>query len=65
LQVFPISADLDDDTLDVAPLSGAQRQLIVNAARDAAGPKLALARRMELSALGGSLSAALSTSAST
>jgi hypothetical protein len=64
LDVLPLGADQSDAGIDLQPLSGAQRQGLVDAAHDATGPKLARARRLELSALGGSLSAALTTSAS-
>ena len=64
LDVLPLAADQSDAGLALEPLSGAQRQGLVDAAHDPSGPKLARARRIELSALGGSLSASLTTSAS-
>jgi hypothetical protein len=63
IELFPLRADQNDAGLDVQPLSGQNRQSIVDAAHAAEGPALAHARRVELSALGGSLSAALSSAA--
>ncbi|HXF29983.1 MAG TPA: hypothetical protein VN522_00575 [Solirubrobacterales bacterium] len=60
LALLPLAADQSDDGLDLQPLSGAQRQSILDAAHAATGPALARARRLELSALGGSLAAELS-----
>ncbi|WP_259311211.1 hypothetical protein [Capillimicrobium parvum] len=61
LLLLPLHADQDDAQLDVQPLSGQQRQSIVDAAHAAAGPALARARRVGLGPLGGTLSAALSS----
>ncbi|HEX8066068.1 MAG TPA: hypothetical protein VF520_06040 [Thermoleophilaceae bacterium] len=57
LAVVPLGADQDDEDLDVDPLNGPQRQMVV----DAATQVLPRARRLELGALGGSLSARVTT----
>lgn len=56
--LLPLAANTDDAGLDVRPLSGGDRASIV-AAKDANPPALARATRLQLSALGGSLSARL------
>ena len=56
LVLIPLDPNQDDGGLDVSPLNGGQRQSIKDAL-----PARASARRLELSALGGSLSARLAT----
>jgi hypothetical protein len=60
LFLLPLEANQNDDGLDVRPLSGQQRQSIVDAAHAVGKPVFPQGRRLELSALGGTLSAALS-----
>ena len=60
LALLVLEANQDDALLDVAPLNGGQRQSIKTEADQG---RLARARRLELSTLGGSLSARLETEA--
>ena len=63
LALLPLANDRDDGGLGIAgqPLSGDQRQMILDAAVPEDVATLAHARRLELGALGGSLSSRLQT----
>ncbi|HXR31862.1 MAG TPA: hypothetical protein VN752_12055 [Solirubrobacterales bacterium] len=61
LVLLPLAPNPDDEMLDLQPLSGDHRQIIFAIADSADPSTLAKASRLELSALGGSLSSRLQT----